>query len=315
MSWSSPTREHQSYRHEAFLWGDAEDFTAGLVPFLEEGLDADEPVMVAVGPEHTAWLRDALGRRAASVEFVDMHQLGRNPARIIPAWQRFLDEEAAGGRPVRGIGEPIWPGRRAEELLECQLHEALLNVAVDPELPFWLICPYDTRGLSPEVIEEAFRSHPVLVEAGSYSGSAGYGGRAHVESLFGADLGTPPAAVRRAHFSSADVGRLLAYSRLEFYVAGLSAGRAADLAHVVERLAASSLHRGSGGGTVTIWNQPGGVVCEVADDVPVDDPLLGRRAPTGEDHDALWVANQLCDLVQLRSTTRCTAVRVHAWTS
>ena len=47
------------------------------------------------------------------------------------------------GRPVRGIGEPIWPGRRPEELLECQLHEALLNVAVDPEVPFWLICPYD----------------------------------------------------------------------------------------------------------------------------------------------------------------------------
>ena len=50
-------------------------------------------------------------------------------------------------------------------------------------------------------------------------------------------------------------------------------------------------------------------------DVPVDDPLLGRRAPSGEDHDALWVANQLCDLVQLRSTTSGTAVRVHAWTS
>lgn len=85
-----------------------------------------------------------------------MHELGRNPARIIPAWQRFVD--GAGGRPVRGIGEPIWPGRRAEELLECRLHGALLNVAVDPGLPFWLRCPYDTRQLSPGVVEEAFRS-------------------------------------------------------------------------------------------------------------------------------------------------------------
>lgn len=315
MEWSSPPREQQSYRHEAFLWDDAADFTAGLVPFLEEGLAAGEPVMVAVGPEHTGWLRDALGGTADAVDFVDMHQLGRNPARIIPAWQRFLDREAVGGRPVRGVGEPIWPGRRAEELRECQLHEALLNVAVDPELPFWLICPYDTRQLGEAVIEEAFRSHPVVVEAGAHVGSAGYGGREHVDSLFGADLDAPGRQARQARFCTADVSRLLTYTRLEFYVAGLDAGRAADLAHVVVRLAAGSLHRGAGGGTVTIWSQPGAVVCEVADDVPVDDPLLGRRAPTEEDHDALWVANQLCDLVQLRSTSRGTAVRVHAWTS
>lgn len=315
MSWSSPARQHQSYRHEAFLWAEPADFTAGLVPFLADGLDADEPMMVAVGAEHTRWLQDALGPRADTIEFVDMHELGRNPARIIPAWQRFLDEKAVGGRPVRGIGEPIWPGRRAEELLECQLHEALLNVAVDPELPFWLICPYDTGQLGDAVIEEAYRSHPVLVETDRYTGSAGYAGRAHVDSLFSADLGAPPAQVRQAHFTSADVGRLLSYTRLEFYVAGLSAARAADLGQVVERLAASSLHRGSTGGTVTIWTQPGGVVCEVADDLPVDDPLLGRRAPSGEDHDALWVANQLCDLVQFRSTSRGSAVRVHAWTS
>jgi hypothetical protein len=65
---------------------------------------------------------------------------------------------------------------------------------------------------------------------------------------------------------------------------------------------------------VTIWSQPDSVVCEVADDIPVNDPLTGRRAPSEEAHDALWVANQLCDLVQLRSTPDGTAVRVHAWT-
>ncbi len=314
MSWSSPARAHQSYRHEAFLWEDADDFTTGLVPFLREGLEAEEPMLVAVVPEHTRWLQDALGPDAEAIEFLDMHELGRNPARIIPAWQRFLDQKAVGGRPVRGIGEPIWPGRSAEELLECQLHEALLNVAVDPELPFWLICPYDVRQLSQPVIEEAFRSHPVLIESGSWTGSAAYRGRHHVDSLFATDLDEPPARVRRAPFTDADVHRLLTYVRLELYVSGLSIERASELAHVVVRLALGSLHRGSGGGTVTIWSQPGSVVCEVADAAAVQDPLLGRRGPAGDDHDALWVANQLCDLVQLRSTAQGTAVRVHAWT-
>ena len=160
-----------------------------MAPFVTEGLEAGEPVMVAVINEHREWLEKSLDGQAAEVTFVDMGELGRNPARIIPAWQKFLDAHA--GRPVRGIGEPIWPGRRPEELLECQLHEALLNVAVDPEIPFWLICPYDAERLSSDVVEEAHRSHPVIVEAESYSGSSRYGGRAHIDSMFNADLSEP----------------------------------------------------------------------------------------------------------------------------
>jgi hypothetical protein len=154
----APARSQQSYRHEAFLWHDASDFTAGIVPFIRDGLEAREPVMVAVGALHTKWLRDALDGQA-DVEFVDMEQLGRNPAQIIPAWQQFLNTGSGRFRPVRGVGEPIWPGRRPEELVECQLHEAMLNIAIDPDTPFWLICPYDAVTLSPAVVEEAHRSH------------------------------------------------------------------------------------------------------------------------------------------------------------
>jgi hypothetical protein len=82
----APARSQQSYRHEAFLWHDASDFTAGIVPFIRDGLEAGEPVMVAVDALHTKWLRDALDGHA-DVEFVDMEELGRNPAQIIPAWQ------------------------------------------------------------------------------------------------------------------------------------------------------------------------------------------------------------------------------------
>jgi hypothetical protein len=94
-------------------------------------------------------LHDALDGQAGQVEFVDISEVGRNPARLIPVWQWFLDTRSSPRRPVRGIGEPIWPGRRPEEILEIQLHEALLNIAVDPEIPFWLVCPYDAGALSP----------------------------------------------------------------------------------------------------------------------------------------------------------------------
>ncbi len=79
-----------------------------------------------------------------------MTQLGSNPARIIPAWRDFLDEHP--GTPVRGVGEPIWGGRRPAEIVECQLHEALLNVAISPATPLWLRCPYDATQLAESVL-------------------------------------------------------------------------------------------------------------------------------------------------------------------
>jgi hypothetical protein len=33
----------------------------------------------------------------------------------------------------------------------------------------------------------------------------------------------------------------------------------------------------------------------------------------GDDLDGLWFANQLCDLVQIRSTSSWTTIRLYAW--
>ena len=150
------------------MWRDADDYASVLAPFVQDGLAAGEAVMVVVVRRHANWLRESLGTQSRKVKFVDMAKLGHNPARIIPAWQKFVDQHSGYGRPVRGIGEPIWAGRRPEEILECQVHEALLNVAVDPKIPLWLICPYDVGGLDPSVIKEAHRSHPAVMDGDSY---------------------------------------------------------------------------------------------------------------------------------------------------
>jgi hypothetical protein len=282
-----------------------------VVPFVEEGLELGEPVLVAVTHEHTDWLRAALGAAADRVQFVEMERLGRNPARIIPAWRDFV--AAAGrGRPVRGVGEPIWPGRHAEELAECQLHEAMLNVAIDPAAPLWLICPYDAAALPALVIEEACRSHPVIVEAGGYRGSASYGGRAHVEKLFGGSLSEPGGRARGGVYGVESVHRLVCYVKLELYVAGLSVDRAARMAAAAEVVARGSVRRGASRVSVRVWSDAAAVTCEVCDDAPVDDLLHGRTVPT-DAPDGLWQVNQDCDLVQLRSGNGRTVVRILSW--
>ena len=58
-----------------------------------------------------------------------METLGRNPARLIPAWRRFLNEHAQDGRSARILSEAAWPGRNPAELSECSRYESLLQVA------------------------------------------------------------------------------------------------------------------------------------------------------------------------------------------
>jgi len=124
-----------AFRHEALLYSGDDGFLAGTVPFLSKAIDTEQPALVVVSAARIAMLREALTGSGDYIFFADMTAVGRNPARIIPAWREFLDLHATDGRPVRGIGEPIWPARTPAELVECQRHEALLNVAFAESSP------------------------------------------------------------------------------------------------------------------------------------------------------------------------------------
>ena len=310
MTTAAPVRARQSYRHEAFLWHRRADYVAGLVPFLREGVEAGEAVMAVLLPEHAAWVAAELGPTADQIHFVDMRELGRNPARIIPAWSEFLETSCALGRPARGVGEPVWPGRSDAEVLECQLHEALLNLAVDPELPFWLVCPYDAGQLEAELVAEAGRSHPVLVTATSYEGSGGYRGHEHARALFTADLPAPPADVSDLYVTAANLSE--AAARVTLHAASrLWSDQVVRLVDVVRGLAEDGLRRGAGYVEVDLWEEPTALVCQVSDRTVIDDFLVGRRLVPYLEQDTVWAANQLWDLVQVRSGPHGTTVRLH----
>jgi anti-sigma regulatory factor (Ser/Thr protein kinase) len=304
---------NRAYRHEALLWRDADDFLATAVPFLRNGMAAGEAAMVAVVDERARWLREALGADADDILFVDIAELGRNPARIIPLWRGFLDEHSAHGDAVRGLGEPIWAGRRPEEIAEGQLHEALLNVAVEPDTPFWLVCPYEIGRLGDEVIEEVYRSHPAVIDDKQYRGSHLYGGRDYLDTVFSSTLPALPDTFEELAYARKELHSVSSFVAIKAYAAGLRADRAADLAVAAQELAANSLQRGAATGTLRFWSLDDAVVCEVRDAVAVSDPMTGRKHSPKERRQGLWVANQLCDLVQLRSSAAGTTVRVHQW--
>lgn len=62
-----------------------------------------------------------------------------------------------------------------------------------------------------------------------------------------------------------------------------------------------------------MWHTERGVVCQISDSGHITDPLVGRTrpGPNVPGGRGLWVANLLCDLVQLRSDATGTVIRLH----
>jgi anti-sigma regulatory factor (Ser/Thr protein kinase) len=87
--------------------------------------------------------------------------------------------------------------------------------------------------------------------------------------------------------------------------------RVGDLVLAVNELASNSTKHGSGRGVLRVWRDRDTLVCEVRDRGRIGDPLVGRQR-LDLDRDAgwgLWIVNQVCDLVQVRTGSDGTVVR------
>ena len=96
--------------------------------------------------------------------------------------------------------------------------------------------------------------------------------------------------------------------------AGLPDPGAADLVIAASELAANSVAHGGGSGTLRSWQDDGRLLVEFEDGGSIEEPLAGRLRPqpTQQGGRGLWLANQLCDLVQIRSRPGRTTVRLQA---
>lgn len=303
----------EGFRHEALLYSGPAGFVGAVVPFINEGIAAQEPILVVESREKIDLLRDALQRGAERVMFADMAEVGANPARIIPAWEEFVKRHGADGRRLRGIGEPIWKGRSDEELAEAQRHEALLNVAFGHGQPWWLLCPYDLDQMADSVIDEAMRSHEYVMKDGRSMASETYIGTDASGAPFEGAMSEPVGDVRALVFSVDTLLNLRAEASRFALDNGVAARRVGLFVTALNELATNSILHGGGIGKVRMWRQDEKIVAEVHDSGHFDRPLADRTAPGASSHDprGLWLANQLCDLVQIRRAADGTVFRLH----
>jgi anti-sigma regulatory factor (Ser/Thr protein kinase) len=290
--------------HEALFYRSRPEYTDRIAAFVRAGLDRGEPTLLML-PGGKARMADAgLDAMPGELGFIDAAELSRNPARIIPEVLSFLDKHP--GQRVRCVGEPIWPGRTAAEVCEATRHEALVNLAF-AGAQATLLCPYDASGLADSVLADARRTHQEPTASGANAATW----RDNLPPECDQPLGPPPAEAESLPYEAdlAPVRRLV--ERRARY-AGLGADRTVDLVLAANEVAANTISHTDGPGVIHVWHTAEEILCQVHDGGRIADPLAGRirHGPDDRGH-GLWLVNQVCDLVELRSGGGGTTVRMH----
>jgi len=238
-----------------------------------------------------------------------MAETGRNPARLIPELYAFVEEHP--GRRVRYIGESVWPGRSDAELCEAARHEALLNLAF-AKASVSIMCPYDVRGLPAGVVGGVQRTHPAVLQAGQTRPATSYAGHGVMPAECDSPLPTPPADAQILGYETSlrPVRDLVASHGTAL---GMAADRITNLVIAAGEVTANTLRHTRAGGTFWVWHTGEEIICQVQDEGWISDPLAGRqrRSPEDSGH-GLWVVNQMCDLVEIRTSQAAgTIIRLH----
>ena len=289
--------------HAALFYHGEPEYTERIAAFVRVGLDHGEPTLLMVPGGKARMANAGLDAIPGELAFVDAAELSRNPARIIPEVLSFIEKHP--GQRVRCVGEPTWPGRSAAEACEATRHEALANLAF-ARAQATLLCPYDASGLPDSVLADARRTH----QEPAASGATITTWRDNLPLACDQPLGPPPAQAEALAYETdlAPVRRLVTQHARH---AGLGQDRTVDLVLAVNEIAANTLSHTTGGGVIHVWHAGEEILCQVHDSGRITDPLAGRvrHGPDDRGH-GLWLVNQVCDLVELRSGEGGTTVRM-----
>ena len=297
------------FRHEALLFRDEDELLETTLPYLRRGVGAGDATVVLAPAARRARLRELLGAEADRVRFEAAELLGPNPALLIPFWARCLGECAADGRRLCAACEALPPESEPARSAEFDVHEGLVNVAFGAGPGWTLLCPYDVSAHPADTIARARASHPFVTERGTSAPSGAY--RDAVP--FAGELPSAPDDRFEIVFAAPELSLLRRLAREHARRAGMH-DRAGDLEIAITEIATNSIRHGGGHGTLGIWHEQGTLTCEIRDAGHLHDPLLGRVPPYGTPGSTggagVWLANHLCDLVQIRSGSAGTTVRL-----
>jgi anti-sigma regulatory factor (Ser/Thr protein kinase) len=298
--------------HSALIYGSDDEFMQVALPFVEQGIAAGEPSLVAIQARNVEHLRAALGGEPAGVSLLPVEEWYESSVRTRDKFVQWAGERAGSGR-VRLLGEPPWSVGSQAQIREWARYESIINVAF-ADLSVSFACLYDSRTLTPEILEHARNTHPEIVGSEGSAPSETYEDPLEfcerLDSRVERPKGEPAAAL---DFDLADlrgVRQLVASSAVD---SGMPRVRADELALAVNEIASNAVVHGSPPATLRIWKGDSELICEVTDaGEGIEDVLAGQLTPQvdGIGGRGIWLARMLSDAVEIRNGTGCT-VSIH----
>ncbi len=105
--------DHGAYRHDAAVYHATSEFLAVALPFVQDGLAAGEPVLVALPPALTERLVAELPDTRAGLTVIPHADLYRRPALGVQALQRMVAAQSPPeGGHIRVLGATPLPAAR-----------------------------------------------------------------------------------------------------------------------------------------------------------------------------------------------------------
>jgi hypothetical protein len=298
-----------AFQHWLCIYDDDQQLLQTAVPFLTEGLDLGEPVLAVTTPANLELLGTALKDLGGDVDYADAAFFGRRPPQRVAALYRYWKARGAardGSQParrVRILAEPVWAGRSSREIAAWTRMEAALNVTL-ASTGITMTCIYDARSLGQDIISNALATHPVQVAGTRRSPSVHYTDPAAFARSCDTDsLADPPADAAPFQFDG-DLRRLRRFIADRAADHGITGDRADMLVLAVSEVGAYLKGRWPASAAVRLWEQPGAVVCEFRQPgASISDPFVGLRPAelVPGDGDGLWLTNQICDWMEIRS--------------
>jgi hypothetical protein len=293
------------------FYQDQTDLLKSSQRFVQEGMDANEPVLIAQPPAQLNRLRQMLPR-ARGVTYVDMTIAGRNPGRILP-WvlHDFILKHP--GRRVRIVGEPLWPNRAEPAYAACVQYEGLLNLALAGH-DVQVLCAYDINRLPAHAVDDSHITHPLI----QYGTGPVRPSDEHTPSSLAAVLDQPlepaPPGAAWTTFGWNDLRLLRDQVELRATAAGLNPNQVAGAKLAVTEAASNAVRHGGGHGTLRMWQEAEFLVFDVHSPLPLTNPLAGRLQPRPDSVEGRGLAliNHVCDLVRMHGS-RLLGTTIRMW--
>ena len=296
-------------RHQAFFYEGVDEFLRETLPFVEEGLRNGDPTVVVTTTTNLAALREGLGDDADRVALHDAEQWYSSPGKAFSACLEFVGANSAASC-IRAIGEVKWPVDWAEGIEEYAHYEAVFNV-IAREAPVYVVCPYDVASLPDGIIAHARSTHPEIRTLGKVQTSDGYTDPdEYCSRLASRVLATPSTEPIQVTPDLADLRALVA---ARARAANVPPHRIPELVLAVHEVAANALTHCDGSTWARLWTDDRRFVCDIDDDGPgLSETTAGYIPPdpAGERGRGLWLARQVCDLVEVLSRGGITRVRL-----